>query len=129
MNAFVLNRNYELQLPSYFINVDKEEMKYVDGGYQIYVNGAMLSSAYCITRATGLWRNGEISWYNILTIAKEFRGHAAAYYGLSGLSNLGIASTTLNELKQHANPIDYVDGPDSRWRIVAACELIWKLPG
>ncbi|WP_238903272.1 hypothetical protein [Clostridium sp. YIM B02506] len=32
MNAFVLRREYELQLPNNFVDVDIEEMEYVDGG-------------------------------------------------------------------------------------------------
>ncbi|MGL5087628.1 MAG: hypothetical protein ACRC68_18255 [Clostridium sp.] len=32
MSIFVLNRNYELQLPTSFVDVDREEMEYVDGG-------------------------------------------------------------------------------------------------
>jgi len=32
MSTFVLNRNYKLQLPNSFVDVDCEEMEYVDGG-------------------------------------------------------------------------------------------------
>ncbi|SKA85141.1 hypothetical protein SAMN05428976_10748 [Clostridium sp. USBA 49] len=32
MSAFVLNRKYELQLPESFVDIDREEMEYVDGG-------------------------------------------------------------------------------------------------
>lgn len=32
MSAFVLNRNYELQLPNNFVDIEKDEMEYVDGG-------------------------------------------------------------------------------------------------
>ncbi|KLE16278.1 hypothetical protein [Clostridium sp. C8] len=32
MSAFVLNRKYELQLPNSYVDVDREEMEYVDGG-------------------------------------------------------------------------------------------------
>ena len=32
MSAFVLNRNYQLQLPNSYVDVDREEMEYVDGG-------------------------------------------------------------------------------------------------
>jgi hypothetical protein len=35
MSAFVLNRKYELQLPERFVDVDREEMEYVDGGFAI----------------------------------------------------------------------------------------------
>ncbi|ADL50514.1 hypothetical protein [Clostridium cellulovorans] len=32
MSAFVLNRNYELQLPNSYADVDSDEMEYIDGG-------------------------------------------------------------------------------------------------
>ena len=32
-------------------------------------------------------------------------------------------------MKNSANPIDGVDGPDSRDYVVNACDLIWMLPG
>ena len=35
MSAFVLNRNYELQLPNSFVDVEREEMEYVDGGMYV----------------------------------------------------------------------------------------------
>lgn len=35
MSTFVLNRSYELQLPNSFVEVDCEEMEYVDGGFYI----------------------------------------------------------------------------------------------
>ena len=35
MSTFVLNRNYELALPTSYVEVDNEEMEYVDGGGKI----------------------------------------------------------------------------------------------
>lgn len=32
MSTFVLNRNYELQLPNSYVDVDREEMEYIEGG-------------------------------------------------------------------------------------------------
>ena len=32
MSAFVLNKKYELALPTSYVDVDNEEMEYVDGG-------------------------------------------------------------------------------------------------
>lgn len=49
MSAFVLNRNYELQLPNIFVDVDRNEMEYVDGGYR-WVN-------YWWGRATNLTKD------------------------------------------------------------------------
>jgi hypothetical protein len=33
MNTFALKREYELQMPTNFFDVDMDEMEYVDGGY------------------------------------------------------------------------------------------------
>ena len=33
MSAFVLNRKYELALPTSYVDVDNEEMEYIDGGF------------------------------------------------------------------------------------------------
>lgn len=49
MSAFVLNRNYELQLPNSFVDVDCGEMEYVDGGF--YISNSTLVS---VTRAVFL---------------------------------------------------------------------------
>lgn len=35
MSKFVLNRNYQLQLPNSFVDVEREEMEYVDGGMYV----------------------------------------------------------------------------------------------
>ena len=32
MSAFVLSREYELQLPTSYVDIDRAEMEYVDGG-------------------------------------------------------------------------------------------------
>lgn len=129
MSTIALKRNYQLEMPNNFVDVDRDEMEYVDGGYEVAVSKLMISSAYCTGVATAAWNRGEISWYNILLIAKEIRGHAVAYYGLSGLAALGISNSTLTSMRNSANPINYENGPDSRLAVVAACELIWKLPG
>ncbi|MGL5087179.1 MAG: glycine zipper domain-containing protein [Clostridium sp.] len=44
MSTFVLKRNYGLQLPMSFVDVDREEMEYVDGGeiVSVYVQGIWL---------------------------------------------------------------------------------------
>lgn len=35
MSAFVLRREYALQLPNSYVEIDRDEMEYVDGGYGI----------------------------------------------------------------------------------------------
>ena len=33
MSTFVLKREYALQLPNSYVDVDRDEMEYVDGGF------------------------------------------------------------------------------------------------
>lgn len=35
MSAFVLKREYALQLPTSYVDVDRDEMEYVDGGWLV----------------------------------------------------------------------------------------------
>lgn len=37
MSAFVLRREYALQLPNSYVDIDRDEMEYVDGGWSGYV--------------------------------------------------------------------------------------------
>jgi len=32
MSTFVLNKEYSLQLPSSYVDIDRDEMEYIDGG-------------------------------------------------------------------------------------------------
>lgn len=50
MSSFVLNRNYELALPTSYVDVDNEEMEYVDGGKVIYT----ISTSKCNQLAAAL---------------------------------------------------------------------------
>lgn len=120
-----------LEMPKGYVEVTEEEMLLIDGGanWQVTVNPTLLTKAGATAAATKLCTDGKISWYNVPLIAQEIRGHAVAYYGLTGLDKLGISNDTLKSMKKSANPIDGVDGPDSRKAVVAACALIWQLPG
>jgi len=59
MSAFVLNRKYELQLPSSYVDVDRDEMEYVDGGGTItfkigsnsFIIGALATVGTALTAA------------------------------------------------------------------------------
>ncbi|MBE6050416.1 MAG: hypothetical protein E7214_07090 [Clostridium sp.] len=118
-----------LEMPKGYVAITDEEMLVIDGGYAIPVNRSLATKAGAMAAANKLYNEGKISKGNVKLIAKEIRGHAVAYYGLDGLSKLGISNATLKSMKNSANPIDVVDGPDSRKYVVAACELIWMLPG
>ena len=36
MSTFVLKKEYELQLPSSYVDIDRDEIGYIDGGLKLY---------------------------------------------------------------------------------------------
>ena len=42
MSAFVLSRGYDLQLPNSYVEIERDEMEYVDGGWSAYKVGVNL---------------------------------------------------------------------------------------
>lgn len=59
MSSFVLNRSYELQLPNSFVEVEKDEMEYVDGGGWIaWTLGNTCGAAAAVGGAMAGWLAG-----------------------------------------------------------------------
>ncbi|CAM2888570.1 hypothetical protein HAHI6034_01500 [Hathewaya histolytica] len=63
MSTLALNRSYELQMPSSFVDVDRDEMEYVDGGFYISnqtLKGVLISAGVNPVGATliglGAWK-------------------------------------------------------------------------
>ena len=54
MSAFVLNREYALQLPNNYVEIDRDEMEYVDGGFSM-PRGAVAFAIDLIAVATAPW--------------------------------------------------------------------------
>ncbi|ASW42066.1 hypothetical protein [Clostridium isatidis] len=100
MSAFVLNRKYELQLPDSFVDIDREEMEYVDGGFALpewFVAGVINLAVSALvggslTAARGFFTN----------LAKKYGREAAATIFSSQLKKKllakGIAATTASWL-------------------------------
>lgn len=55
MSAFVLNRNYELQLPNSFVDVDREEMEYVEGGGTVKLTLTYGTIAFLVAKVGVGW--------------------------------------------------------------------------
>ena len=79
MSSYALNRNYNLQLPNSFVEIDKEEMEYVDGGVSVSKSWSgfqvTLSSGECADTAAVL-AGGSVT--------------AATISGVLGLTGVGI---------------------------------------
>ena len=52
MSTFVLKKEYALELPTIYVNIDNEEIEYVDGGY--YITNNKLKAAIVGAEVTGL---------------------------------------------------------------------------
>jgi len=49
MSTFVLRREFALQMPTNFVDIDMDEMEYIDGGWQV-----------CTVETAGYWIDGAI---------------------------------------------------------------------
>lgn len=129
MSTFVLKREYELQLPNSYLNVDKDEMKYVDGGsVSLPVMSVFTNKNVCYSVAKGLINSGKVSGMNEYQIAAEIYAHAMAYYCSPVLIGFGIPSYQVTQLRLRANPIDIEDGGDTFVR-KTLYNTIWALGG
>ncbi|NLL31702.1 MAG: hypothetical protein GX258_11875 [Clostridiales bacterium] len=56
MSAFVLKREYTLQLPNSYVDIDSDEMEYIDGGYTWWQKALVASAivAGSLTISSGL---------------------------------------------------------------------------
>ncbi|GAA0760978.1 hypothetical protein SDC9_58690 [bioreactor metagenome] len=79
MSAFVLNRKYELQLPNSYVDVDRDEMEYVDGGilvsgkwygFSIWFNSRETDGLLIAIGAgsAGAWLAAELAAAGIVTL-------------------------------------------------------------
>lgn len=119
-----------LVMPANCVPLDCYEMEYLDGGYQVWANPLYLSKTACLVKATSIIWNGKVTGMDILSLAQEIYAHNVAYYLLSGITGIGIKSSTITTLRSHANPCDIENGGDSfGMRVTYA--LIWGvyIPG
>ncbi len=120
MSAFVLGREYSLQLPNSYVEIDRDEMEYVDGGgVSLAMSVSYLNKDTCLNKADILIRSYQVRGMTKYQIAKEIYAHAVIYYAspalLLSLSPI-VGAPLLNYLRSHANPIDIADGGDSESR-------------
>ena len=114
-------------MPRNCMAMTTDEMTYVEGGLQLYVNVAMLARPYCL--ALGATYAGTAG-LSAGRIAAEIYAHARLYYGsvavaaLAGAAaqSLSAVSTAINYIRTHSNPIDI--GNDSAAR-VAVYNAMW----
>lgn len=86
MSTFVLKRNYELQLPMSFVDVDRDEMEYVDGGWAISYRFRG-SEASTVFKALG-WITAGYGLMTLLSVAggvlTSASGWGAAAFAIAG---------------------------------------------
>jgi len=72
MSAFVLERKYALQLPHSYVDIDRDEMEYIDGGDTVGDMAALTAAlAACAAVFIG---------YGALSVVK--RNHIASKFGV-----------------------------------------------
>ena len=127
MSTILLNRNHELNLPESFVDVDRDEMEYVDGGsYALPISTAYLNKNNCLDKGDILVRSYQVRNLSSYGIAKEIYAHALCYYGspallvgLGAVVGVGVVSF----LRSHASVVNIDDGPDD---LAWAYNAIWN---
>ncbi|MNM73878.1 hypothetical protein D3C81_856230 [compost metagenome] len=99
MSTFVLRREYALQMPINYVEVNNDEMEYVDGGWSIYVlsdniRGLMGSSGAFRAAMGGVAISYTWSYLTTVTMigGKVAAGAAAAAATLTGPIGLAVGA-------------------------------------
>lgn len=98
MSSFVLERKYALQLPNSFVDIDSEEMEYIDGGITweqkaIIVAGvtvAAVALTWAIVTGT-IWYAAKVMGLTMKIVARQIGAKAltASIVGLLGTTWAG----------------------------------------
>ena len=104
MSTFVLKREYALQLPNSYVDIDRDEMEYIDGGYAAWqkalVATAIVAAGVGLVVALSygqIWLAAKIMKFTLATAVSKLKiaGVAAIVSYSTGLS----ATVVYNALK------------------------------
>ena len=104
MSTFVLKREYALQLPNSYVDIDRDEMEYIDGGYAAWqkalVATAIVAAGVGLVVALSygqIWLAAKIMKFTFATAVSKLKiaGVAAIVSYSTGLS----ATVVYNALK------------------------------
>lgn len=97
MSTFVLKREYALQLPNNYVEIDRDEMEYVDGGWFLsnkFMAGAIDVAIWCIPAMKAF--KGTLLGVAMMSYSAK----TAIARGVTGaLANIGLAWLGLTESK------------------------------
>jgi hypothetical protein len=95
MSAFVLKREYALQLPNSYVDIDSDEMEYIDGGYTLWQK-ALVASAIV---AAGVGLVVALSYGQIYLAAKIMKitfANAVKKLTIKGVATIVAGSLTIS---------------------------------
>ncbi|MDB1934047.1 hypothetical protein PMY12_08630 [Clostridium tertium] len=98
MSAFVLKKDYALQLPSSYVDIDREEMEYLDGGAFIsnkFMAGIIDTAIWCIPSMKAF--KGTLLGLSLMSYSAKLSVSRAIAGGIAkiGLSWLGITQSRI----------------------------------
>lgn len=97
MSTFVLNKEYSLQLPSSYVDIDREEMEYIDGGGFVsnkFMAGAIDVFIWCIPALKAF--KGTVLGLALMSYTTKL---SIARAVTSGLAKVGLAWLAITESK------------------------------
>ncbi len=117
--------NTMLVMPSSYAVINEDDMVYVEGGVEVYLNRKMLNRTYCKNIAKVYAMSTGLS---VNRVAMEIFAHAYLYIiGVTGavasaISGISCADSAIRYIISHSNPVNL--GGDSLLRI-AVYQAIW----
>lgn len=85
MSTFVLKREYALQLPNNYVEIDRDEMEYVDGGWSIEISKRTIAAAVVGVLA------GIGAYQTVASIGKAIIRNAPKFIALVAKSSVATA--------------------------------------
>ena len=92
MSAFVLKREYALQLPTSYVDVDRDEMEYIDGGDFSYRDAGMFVLGLMAAAVGSMVKTGVSNSWIASVITKAVAGWVTSAIDTATLAIMYIPS-------------------------------------
>jgi hypothetical protein len=132
--------NSTLTMPANYTAVDSEEMTYVDGGWNYWIDGNVirvpmqamyLSKWQCRAFAEHIVCTHGNYWsafgMDRTRIAAELFAHALGYYASSALKAVGVSNATINEINRGGSRADIDKGDKNAFWYLVWWNMNWPI--
>ena len=113
-------------MPTSYVDIDRDEMEYLDGGMTLLVNRSFLDKNYCNRYASGLIYSNQVKGMGQLELAQEIYAHARLFYYSIYTPTIGNFTESIKAyLIGRAGVVNIEDYGDTKLRKLGYA-AIWK---